>query len=125
MAHIKRGTTSKARHKKLLKKAKGYYGARSRTYRSANQAVIKSGQYSYRDRRQKKRQFRKLWIIRINAAARKNNISYNTFMFKLKQQNISINRKILSDIAIYNPVAFDSLISQVNDIKNTSVQKNN
>ncbi|XBC42918.1 MAG: 50S ribosomal protein L20 [Buchnera aphidicola (Kaburagia rhusicola ensigallis)] len=110
MARVKRGVISHARHKKVLKKAKGYYGARSRTYRSACQAVIKSGQYSYRDRRQKKRQFRKLWISRINSAARANQMSYSQFMYGLKQSSINIDRKILSDIALFDSDAFNLLV---------------
>ncbi|XBC41887.1 MAG: 50S ribosomal protein L20 [Buchnera aphidicola (Kaburagia rhusicola rhusicola)] len=110
MARVKRGVISHARHKKVLKKAKGYYGARSRTYRSACQAVIKSGQYSYRDRRQKKRQFRKLWISRINSAARANQMSYSQFMYGLKQSSINIDRKILSDIALCDSDAFNLLV---------------
>lgn len=110
MARVKRGVISHARHKKVLKKAKGYYGARSRTYRSACQAVIKSGQYSYRDRRQKKRQFRKLWISRINSAARVNQMSYSQFMYGLKKSSINIDRKILSEIALFDSNAFNVLV---------------
>ncbi|WP_343183626.1 50S ribosomal protein L20 [Buchnera aphidicola] len=119
MARVKRGVCSRARHKKVLKKAKGYYGARSRVYRVAIQAVTKSGQYAYRDRRQKKRNFRKLWITRINAAARKNNLSYSCFMHGLKKSNIIINRKILSDISIYDKSSFTKLVkeSRLNLIK--------
>ncbi|ANF16933.1 50S ribosomal protein L20 [Buchnera aphidicola (Schlechtendalia chinensis)] len=110
MARVKRGVNARYRHKKILKKTKGYYGARSRTYRSACQAVIKSGQYSYRDRRQKKRQFRKLWISRINAAVRENQISYSRFMYGLKKASIDIDRKMLSDIAIFDKTSFDLLV---------------
>ncbi|WP_343153838.1 50S ribosomal protein L20 [Buchnera aphidicola (Mindarus keteleerifoliae)] len=120
MARIKRGKVARARHKKVLKKAKGYYGARSRTYRSANQAVIKAGQYAYRDRRQKKRQFRQLWIIRINAAVRLHKISYSTFIFGLKKMSIDINRKVLSDIAITDKISFDLLVKQ----SQVALQKN-
>ncbi|CAL4042402.1 50S ribosomal protein L20 [Buchnera aphidicola (Anoecia corni)] len=112
MVHVKRGTTSSARHKKILKKAKGYYGARSKVYRVANQAVIKAGQYSYRDRRQKKRQFRKLWIVRINAAVRNNNISYNKFIFGLKNSGLNLNRKMLSEISINDPLTFKKIVNQ-------------
>lgn len=112
MAHVKRGVTARARHKKVLKQAKGYYGARSRTYRSAYQAVIRAGQYAYRDRRQKKRQFRKLWITRINAAVRDNGMSYSTFMSGLKKSSINIDRKILSEIAIFDKQSFCLLIKQ-------------
>jgi len=110
MTHIKRGTTARARHKKVLKLAKGYYGARSKSYRSAIQAITKAGQYAYRDRRQKKRNFRKLWIIRINAAVRKNKTSYSKFIYALKKSNIHLNRKMLSDIAIKNPEAFKVIL---------------
>jgi len=95
MARVKRGVIARARHKKILKQAKGYYGARSRVYRVAFQAVIKAGQYAYRDRRQKKRQFRQLWIARINAAARQNDMSYSKFINGLKKASIEIDRKIL------------------------------
>ncbi|CAL4318941.1 50S ribosomal protein L20 [Buchnera aphidicola] len=113
MARIKRGVTSRARHKKILKKASGYYGARSRSYRSAYQAVIKSGQYAYRDRKQKKRVFRSLWISRINAAIRKKKISYSKFMYGIKKSSIQLNRKILSDIAIFDKIAFSKIIKKV------------
>jgi large subunit ribosomal protein L20 len=112
MTRVKRGVFSRARHKKILKQAKGYYGARSRVYRVAIQAVIKSGQYSYRDRRQKKRKFRSLWISRINAAVRENNLSYSAFINGLKKSSIFINRKILSDIAIHDSITFLKLIQQ-------------
>ena len=104
MPRVKRGVTAHARHKKVLKAAKGYYGARSRTYRVAVQAVTKAGQYAYRDRRQKKRQFRQLWIVRINAAARQNGLSYSKFINGLKRASIEIDRKILSDIPDILPV---------------------
>ncbi|MFI4819013.1 MAG: 50S ribosomal protein L20 [Enterobacterales bacterium] len=110
MSRIKRSVSARKRHKKILKKAKGYYGARSRVYRIAFQSIIKSGQYSYRDRRQKKRNFRKLWILRINAAARQNGISYNCFINGLKNYNILINRKILSEIAIEDKNSFKELV---------------
>ncbi|WP_343192265.1 50S ribosomal protein L20 [Buchnera aphidicola (Formosaphis micheliae)] len=112
MARIKRGVIARARHKKVLKQAKGYYGARSRVYRVANQAVIKSAQYSYRDRRQRKRLFRRLWITRINAAVRSGNISYSQFMHGLKKLNVEIDRKILSDIAIFDEYTFNKLIEK-------------
>ncbi|QJC35593.1 50S ribosomal protein L20 [Enterobacteriaceae endosymbiont of Donacia sparganii] len=110
MVRIKRGVTAKARHKKIIKQAKGYYGAKSRTYRSAFQAVIKSGQYAYRDRKQKKRKFRQLWIMKINAAVRQKNISYNYLIYKLKKNNININRKILANMAIFDNLSFNKLI---------------
>ncbi|CAL4042412.1 50S ribosomal protein L20 [Buchnera aphidicola] len=112
MARIKRGVVARARHKKILKQAKGYYGARSRVYRVANQAVIKAAQYSYRDRRQRKRLFRRLWISRINAAVRQNAISYSKFMYGLKKSDINIDRKILSEIAIFDSNAFSVLIEK-------------
>lgn len=109
MPRVKRGVTARARHKKVLNKAKGYYGARSRVYRVANQAVIKAGQYAYRDRRQKKRQFRALWIVRINAAARENGLSYSRFMDGLKKAAIEMDRKILADLAVFDKPAFAAL----------------
>lgn len=109
MARVKRGVVARTRHKKILKQAKGYYGARSRVYRVALQAVIKAGQYAYRDRRQKKRQFRQLWIARINAAARQGGISYSRFINGLKKASIEIDRKILADIAVFDKVAFAAL----------------
>ena len=101
-----------ARHKKVLDKAKGYYGARSKVYRVAKQAVIKAGQYAYRDRRQRKRQFRILWIARINAGARENGMSYSVFMNGLKKASIEIDRKVLSDIAIFDKPAFTALVEK-------------
>jgi large subunit ribosomal protein L20 len=112
MARIKRGVVAHARHKKVMKQAKGYYGARSRVYRVAFQAIIKAGQYAYRDRRQRKRQLRQLWIARINAAVRQRGISYSVFIEGLKKQSIEINRKMLSDIAIFDEVAFTSLVER-------------
>ena len=109
MARVKRGVIARARHKKILKQAKGYYGARSRVYRVAFQAVIKAGQYAYRDRRQRKRQFRQLWIARINAAARINGLSYSKFMYGLKLAEVDLNRKILSDMAINDAEGFAKL----------------
>ncbi len=109
MARVKRGVTARARHKKILKKAKGYYGARHKTYRSAKQAVIKAGQYAYRDRKQKKRMFRRLWIARINAGARLCGISYSRMIDGLKKSNIEIDRKVLADIAVHDSVAFAAL----------------
>ena len=112
MARVKRGVTARARHKKVLKAAKGYYGARSRTFRTAAQAVTKAGQYAYRDRRQKKRQFRALWIVRINAAARQHDLSYSQLINGLKKANIEIDRKVLSDLAINDKVAFQAIAEQ-------------
>ncbi len=112
MPRVKRGVIAHARHKKIMKQAKGYYGARSRVYRVACQAVIKAGQYSYRDRRQRKRQFRQLWIVRINAAACQSGLSYNKFINGLKKASIEIDRKILADIAIFDKVAFSELVQK-------------
>ncbi len=112
MARVKRGVIARAKHKKILDKAKGYYGARSRTFRVAKQAVIKSGQYAYRDRRQKKRQFRALWIVRINAEARNNGLSYSRLMDGLKKASIEIDRKVLADIAVHDKAAFAALAEQ-------------
>ena len=113
MARVKRGVTAKARHKKIMKQAKGYYGARSRVYRVAKQAVIKAGQYAYRDRRQKKRQFRALWIIRINAAARLNGLSYSRFMHGLTKLDIDLDRKVLAEMALHDAASFARLAEQV------------
>lgn len=119
MTRVKNSVTAHNRHKKILKKATGYYGARSRSYRIAYQSVLKSGQYAYRDRRQKKRLFRKLWIHRINAAARRYGISYNYLINGLKKSAIYINRKILSEIAIADQTTFSMLIDQIkNNINN-------
>ncbi|MFI3187419.1 MAG: 50S ribosomal protein L20 [Methylococcaceae bacterium] len=106
MPRVKRGVTARARHKKVLKQAKGYYGARSRVYRVAKQAVIKAGQYAYRDRKQRKRQFRALWIVRINAAARLSGMSYSRFINGLTKANVKIDRKVLADIAVRDIAAF-------------------
>lgn len=100
MARVKRGVIARRRHKKILKLAKGYYGARSRVFRVAKQAVIKAGQYAYRDRRQRKRQFRALWIARINAGARQNGLSYSRLIAGLKKAAIEIDRKVLADLAV-------------------------
>ncbi len=109
MPRVKRGVTARARHKKVLKQAKGYYGARSRVYRVAKQAVIKAGQYAYRDRKQRKRQFRALWIVRINAAARECGLSYSRLMDGLKKASIAIDRKVLADLAVHDKEAFAEL----------------
>ncbi|HBC58199.1 MAG TPA: 50S ribosomal protein L20 [Gammaproteobacteria bacterium] len=109
MARVKRGVVARRRHKKVLKQAKGYQGARSRVYRVANQAVIKAGQYAYRDRRQRKRQFRRLWITRINAAARQCGLSYSRFMHGLKLESIELDRKVLADLAVYDKTTFSAL----------------
>ena len=112
MARVKRGVVARARHKKVLKKAKGYYGARSKVYRVAKQAVIKAGQYAYRDRRVRKREFRALWITRINAAARINGLSYSRFMNGLSRAGIEVDRKMLADLAVHDAAAFTALAEQ-------------
>ena len=109
MARVKRGVVAKARHKKILKEAKGYYGARSKAFKVAKQAVIKAGQYAYRDRRQRKRQFRALWIARINAAARDHDLSYSRLIHGLKLAEIEVDRKVLADIAVHDPEAFAAI----------------
>lgn len=113
MPRVKRGVTARARHKKVLKQAKGYYGARSRVFRAAKQAVIKAGQYAYIGRKQRKRQFRSLWIIRINAAAHEHNLSYSKFMAGLKRANIAIDRKILADMAVNDKPSFAMIADKV------------
>lgn len=112
MPRVKGGTVTRKRRKKVLKLAKGYYGSKSKLFKVANQQVMKSYTYAFRDRRQKKRDFRKLWIARINAAARMNNMSYSTLMHGLKLSGIDINRKMLSDIAIHDAAAFTALTEQ-------------
>ena len=112
MARVKRGVTAKARHKKVLDQAKGYYGARRKVYRAAKQAVIKAGQYAYRDRKQRKRDFRSLWIVRINAAAREHGMSYSVFMNALRKLSVDIDRKVLADIAFNDRDAFAAIAAQ-------------
>jgi large subunit ribosomal protein L20 len=112
MARVKRGVTARRRHKKVLKAAKGYYGARSRVFRAAVQAVTKAGQYAYRDRRQRKRQFRRLWIARINAASRVNGMTYSRFINGLKKASIEIDRRVLADIAVFDKAAFTALVEK-------------
>ena len=113
MSRVKGGMRTHARHKKILKLAKGYFGAKSKLYRIANQAVMKSLNYAFRDRRQKKREFRRLWIARINAAARINGTSYSRFMNGLKKAGINLNRKILADMAINDATGFAQLVAKV------------
>ena len=113
MARVKRGVTTHARHKKILKLAKGFRGRRKNVFRIAKQAVMRAGQYAYRDRRTRKRVFRRLWIARINAASRSLGITYSRFRAGLKKANIQIDRKVLSDMAIHDPVAFNSIIEKV------------
>lgn len=112
MARVKRGVVARRRHKKILKQAKGYYGARSRVFRVAKRAVIKAGQYAYRDRRQRKRQFRQLWIARINAGARQNGLSYSKFINGLKLASVEIDRKIMADLAVNEKAAFAALVEK-------------
>ena len=112
MPRVKRGVTAHARHKKVLKKAKGYYGRRKNVFRVAKQAVTKAGQYAYRDRRQRKRQFRALWIARINAGARENGLSYSRLINGLNRANVDIDRKVLADIAVHDPEAFGAIAEQ-------------
>ncbi len=109
MARVKRGVTAHAKHKKVLTKAKGYYGARSKLFRTAEQAVTKAGQYAYRDRRQRKREFRALWIVRINAAARLCGLSYSRLMEGIHKAGILLDRKVLADIAVHDKPAFVAL----------------
>ena len=101
------------RHRKVIKQAKGYYGARSRNFKAAKDAVWKAGQYAYRDRRQRKRLFRRLWIIRINAAVRQHGLTYSAFIAGLKEKEIELDRKILADMAMNNPTSFAELVSSV------------
>ena len=115
MPRVKRGVMAKTRHKKILKQARGYYGARSRTYRVAKQAVIKAGQYAYRDRRQKKRQFRALWITRINAQARECGLSYSRLIAGLKKAEIDLDRKVLADMAVFDKQAFAALAEKAKE----------
>ena len=110
MARVKRGVNAKKRHKKILKQAKGYYGAKSKLFRPANQAVMKSLNYAYIGRKQRKRDFRKLWITRINAAARANGMSYSRFISGLKKANIEVNRKMLSEMVIHDAEGFAKLV---------------
>jgi large subunit ribosomal protein L20 len=112
MPRAKRSVASRARRKKVLSQAKGYYGARSRTFKVAKQAIIKAGQYAYRDRRQRKRQFRSLWIVRINAAARIHGLSYSQFIAGLKKAAIEVDRKVLADLAMHEKEAFAALAEQ-------------
>ena len=115
MPRVKRGVASRARRKKVLKQAKAYYGARSRTFKVAKQAVIKAGQYAYRDRRQRKRHFRALWILRINAAAREHGLSYSRFISGLKKAAIDVDRKILADNALHEKEAFGVLANKAKE----------
>ncbi len=112
MPRVKRGVVAHRRHKKILKQAKGYYGARSRVFRVAKQAVTKAGQYAYRDRRQRKRQFRALWITRINAQSRANGMSYSRLIDGLKKADVALDRRVLADIAVHDMPAFAAIVEQ-------------
>ncbi len=112
MSRVKRGVTTHRRHRKIISEAKGYYGRRKNTFRTANQAVEKAGQYAYRDRKVRKRNFRSLWIQRINAAAREHDLTYSRFMNGLGQAGIEIDRKVLADLAMREPEAFKALVDQ-------------
>ena len=113
MPRVKRGVTARARHKKIIALAKGYRGRRNNVYRVAKQAVMRAGQYAYRDRRTKKRVFRQLWIARINAASRELGVTYSKFMAGLKKAQIDIDRKVLADLAVNDPAAFGSIVDKV------------
>ena len=113
MTRVKRGVQAKKRHKKILKQAKGFRGARSRTFKVAKQATMRANQYAYKDRRRKKRSFRSLWILRINAAARLNGISYSKLIAGLKKADIDLDRKVLADIAVHDKDAFSQLVEKV------------
>ena len=121
MARVKGGNVSKNRRRKVLKQAKGYFGSKHRLYKTAQEQVFHSGAYAFRDRRQNKRNFRKLWITRINAACRSNNISYSKFINGLTKAGITINRKMLSEIAINNPKSFTELVNTANKALNGEV----
>ena len=112
MARVKRGVIARRRHKKVLKAAKGYYGARSRVFRVAKQAVIKAGQYAYRDRRVKKRNFRALWITRINAQSRNEGLSYSRLIAGLKKADIALDRRVLADLAVHDKAAFAAVVEK-------------
>lgn len=112
MPRVKRGVTARARHKKVLDQAKGYRGRRKSVYRIAKEAVMKAGQYAYRDRRQRKRQFRSLWIVRINAAARELGMTYSTLINGLNKASIQVNRKVLADLAVFDKAAFAAIANQ-------------
>lgn len=112
MARVKRGVIARRRHNKILKQAKGYFGARKNVFRVAKQAVTKAGQYAYRDRRNKKRTFRRLWIARINAAARMNGMTYSRFISGLSKAGVTVDRKVLSDIAIHDAAAFSTIVEK-------------
>ncbi len=123
MARVKNGAVTKARHKKVLKQAKGYFGSKHRLYKTAKEQLMHSGQYAYRDRKQKKREFRKLWITRINAACRENGISYSRFIEGLTKAGVEVNRKMLSEIAINDPKMFSEFVKIAKDGKEGKISK--
>ena len=123
MARVKNGAVTKARHKKVLKAAKGYFGSKHRLYKSAKEQLMHSGQYAFRDRKQKKRDFRKLWITRINAACRQNDISYSRFIEGLTKAGVEVNRKMLSEIAINDPKMFSEFVKVAKDGKAGKITK--
>lgn len=123
MARVKNGAVTKARHKKVLKEAKGYFGSKHRLYKSAKEQLMHSGQYAFRDRKQKKRDFRKLWITRINAACRQNDISYSRFIEGLNKAGVEVNRKMLSEIAINDPKMFSEFVKVAKDGKAGKITK--
>ena len=123
MARVKNGAVTKARHKKVLKQAKGYFGSKHRLYKTAKEQLMHSGQYAFRDRKQKKRDFRKMWIARINAACRNNDISYSRFIEGLTKAGVEVNRKMLSEIAINDPKAFTELVKVAKDGKAGKIAK--
>ena len=123
MARVRNGVVTKARHKKVLKEARGYFGSKHRLYKSAKEQLMHAGVYAYRDRRQKKREFRKLWIVRINAACRLNDISYSRFIEGLNKAGVEVNRKMLSEIAINDPKAFSELVKVAKDGKAGKITK--
>ena len=123
MARVKNGAVTKARHKKVLKQAKGYFGSKHRLYKTAKEQLMHSGQYAFRDRKQKKRDFRKLWITRINAACRQNDISYSRFIEGLNKAGVEVNRKMLSEIAINDPKMFSEFVKVAKDGKAGKITK--
>jgi len=115
MSRVKKGVTAHARHRKVIKAAKGYYGRRKNTFRIAKQAVEKAGQYAYRDRKVRKRMFRRLWITRINAAVREHGMTYARFMNGLSRAGVDVDRKVLADLAVREPAAFEALVARAQD----------
>src|SRR6266446_5060934 len=118
MARVKRGTMTRKRHNRVLKDAEGYYGARRRQFKQAKEAVMHAGQYAFRDRRVRKRDFRRLWIARINAACREHDVTYSRFIAGLNRAGVTLDRKVLSDMAITDPAAFGALVAQATEALN-------